>query len=88
MRVRTRRFEKLWSCESGFSKFIEVVDAEDAIQARFAMTPPVPGPTCDWGRKLMICPERPKPTVNSLGADAPHLGRRLRELAQAAAKPA
>ena len=72
MRVRTRRFEKLRSCESGYSKFIEVFDGEDEIQTRFAMTPPVPGPTCDLRRKLMICPERPEPTVNS-GSDTPVL---------------
>ena len=36
------------------------------------MTPPVPGPTCDLRRKLMMCPERPEPTVNS-GSDTPVL---------------
>jgi len=33
MRVRTRRFEKLRSCESRESKVVEVFDGKDAIQA-------------------------------------------------------
>jgi hypothetical protein len=65
MRVRTRRFEKLRSCESGYSKFVEVFDGEDAIQTHFAMTPPVPGTTSDLRCQLVICPERTKTAVNS-----------------------
>jgi len=51
--MRTRRFEKLRSCESGCSKFFEVFDAEDAVQTRVAMAPPVPGPTCYLRHKLI-----------------------------------
>ena len=69
---RTRRFEKLRSCESRYSKVIEVFDGEDAIQTRFAMTPPVPGTTCDLRRKLRACPEYSGPTVSS-GSDTPVL---------------
>ena len=32
MLVRTRRFEKLRSCESWYSKVVEVFDGEDEVQ--------------------------------------------------------
>jgi hypothetical protein len=32
MRVRTRRFEELRSCESWYSKIVEVFDGEDKIK--------------------------------------------------------
>jgi hypothetical protein len=47
MRVCAWRFKKVRSCESRYSKFVEVFDSEETIQTSFTVTPPVPGPTCD-----------------------------------------
>lgn len=65
MRVRTRRFEKLRSCESRHTKFVEVFDGKDAIQASLTMSPPVPGTTGNLDRQLMSCTKCPDPTVDS-----------------------
>lgn len=65
MRVRTRRFEKLRSCESRYSKFVEVFDGKDAIQTCFTMPPPMPSTTSNLGRQLMSCTKRTEAAVNS-----------------------
>ena len=40
MRVRTRRFEKLRSCESGYSNAIEVSHGQHAVQVGATAMPP------------------------------------------------
>ena len=65
MRVRTRRFEKLRSCESRDSKFVEVFHREDTVQSSFAMPPPVPRAPCNEDGQLMGCTKVSEPTVDS-----------------------
>lgn len=75
MRVRTRRLEKLRSCEPRSAKIVEVFDGNDAIQAGLTMPAPAPGTTCYLGRQL----------VERLGPYSTYLSVALHELKTASA---
>lgn len=65
MRVRTRRFEKLRSCESRYAKVVEVLDGKDAIQACFTVSTPMPGTTGNLECQLVSCTNCPDATLDS-----------------------
>ena len=70
MRVRTRRFEKLRSCESWEAKFVEVSDREDTVQSSLAVTPPATGSSGNEGCQIMRRTEASESAVHR-GSNTP-----------------
>ncbi len=68
MRVRTGRFEKLRSCESGDSYAIEVFYRENTVYIRKAAVPPSITCSCYQGGQLMSSSKTPQTAVDRRSA--------------------